>query len=125
MECSALTREAFGGLGIPRRTQEKLQGVPLRVNGPVEIHPGFADFDVRLVDFPGVGEGFHMRSASFVQFRGIALDPAIDGGMIHLQSPFQHHFLEVAIAERIAQVPTDTQENDLGFKVTPFERTDT
>jgi len=42
--------------------------------------------------------------------------------MIHLQSPFPHHFLQVAVAERVAQVPADTQENDFGFKVTPFER---
>lgn len=27
MVCGALTREAFGGLGIARRTQEKLEGV--------------------------------------------------------------------------------------------------
>jgi len=67
--------EAFGGLGIPRRTQEKLQGVALRVDGSVEVHPGFADFDIGFIHFPGIGAGFEMRSAAFVELWGIVLDP--------------------------------------------------
>ena len=114
--------EAFGGLGIAPRTQEKLQGVALRVDSTIVVHPGFSDFDGGLIHFPGVSEGFQMRSASLLQFGGIALNPAIPGRMIHIESPFPHHFFEVARAERITQVPTDTRENDLGFKVAPFAR---
>src|SRR6266446_7051037 len=39
-----------------------------------------------------------------------------------LQSPFPHHFFQISVTERVAQVPPDTQENDLSFEVTPFER---
>jgi hypothetical protein len=39
-------KEALGGLGIPCRTQEKLQGVPFRIDRPVEIHPHFLHFNV-------------------------------------------------------------------------------
>jgi hypothetical protein len=42
--------------------------------------------------------------------------------MIHLQSPFPHHFLQVAVAQGVAQIPTHAEENNLGFKVTPFQR---
>ena len=111
--CSALTREAFGRLGFPRRAQEKLQGVALRVDRPIQIHPGFADFDVRFVDSPGSVAGFEVRPAPFVELWGIALDPAVARGVVHLQSPFSHQFLQVAIAERVAQIPPDTEENDL------------
>jgi hypothetical protein len=63
-----------------------------------------------------------MGSAAFVEFGGIVLDPTIDGGMIHLQPPFQHHFLEIAVAERVAQVLAHAQQNDIGLEMTPFER---
>jgi hypothetical protein len=39
-----------------------------------------------------------------------------------MQSPLKHHLLQVSIAERIPEVPADTEQNDLGLEVTPFER---
>jgi len=71
-------KEAFGGLGISRRTQEKLQGIAFGIDDPVEIQPGFLDFDVGFIDFPRVVAGFEMCSASLVELWGIVLDPAID-----------------------------------------------
>lgn len=76
MQC--FLKEAFGGLGISRRTQEKLQGIAFGIDGTVEIPPGFLDFDVRFIHFPRVVAGFEMWSASFVELGGIVLDPAID-----------------------------------------------
>src|SRR5450755_1050428 len=118
-----LEEETFGRLSIARRAQEKLQRVSLGIDRPVEVHPAFADFDVGLVHLPGVVGGSQMRSASLLQFLGIALAPAVDRRMIHVQSPLPHHLFEVAIAERIPQVPAHAQQDDLGFKMTPFERT--
>jgi hypothetical protein len=118
-----LEEEAFGGLGIPCRTQEKLQRVPLRIDRPVEVHPGFSDFDVGFIHFPGIVAGFQVRPTAFVELWGVSLYPTIDGGMIDRESALDHHLFQVTVAERIPEVPTDAQENDLGFKVTPFERT--
>jgi len=53
----------------------------------------------------------------------IPLDPAKNGRVIDVLTPLPHHLLQVAIAERIAQVPTHTQQNDLGLEMTPFEWT--
>jgi hypothetical protein len=39
-----------------------------------------------------------------------------------MQTPFPHHLFQVAVAERVSQVPTHAQQNDFGFKVAPFER---
>ena len=73
MACSAFSREAFGRLGIPRRAQEKLEGVPKGLDGSVEIGPGFFDSDGGFIDAPGVIAGFEVRSAAFVQLWGILL----------------------------------------------------
>ncbi len=42
--------------------------------------------------------------------------------MVNTQPPLQHHLLLAAVAERIAQVPPNTQQNDVGLKMTPLER---
>ncbi len=68
--------KAFGRLGIPGGTEEKFQRIAFRVDGPVEVHPGFPDFDVRLVDFPRVVACFQMRPRTFVEFRGKVLGAA-------------------------------------------------
>src|SRR5581483_5661176 len=62
-----------------------------------------------------------MRATTPFQLRGIALNPSVNGSMIDLQPTLPHHFFEVPIAERIAQIPSDAQEDDVGLKMTPFE----
>jgi hypothetical protein len=42
--------------------------------------------------------------------------------MIHMQATLQHHLFEIPIAERIAQIPANTEENEVGLEMTPLER---
>jgi hypothetical protein len=68
-----LEKEAFGGFAISGRAEEKLQGVSLRIDGPIQIQPLLFDFNVRLINTPGVRCCLQMGSASLVQFGSIAL----------------------------------------------------
>ncbi len=70
---------------------------------------------------PGVIDGFEMGSAAFLQFGSIMLYPAVDGGVIDVQTPLQHDLFQVSIAQGIAQVPVDAQQNDIGLEMTLFE----
>jgi hypothetical protein len=40
-----------------------------------------------------------MRSAALLQLWSISLNPAIDRGVIDVQTSFEHHLLHVTIAE--------------------------
>jgi len=91
LEC--FDKEAFGGLGIARRAQEKLERVAFRVNGSVEVRPRSFDLDVGFIDAPGVSGGFEVRPAAFLQFGGIVLHPGVDRRVIDVQPTFLHHFL--------------------------------
>src|SRR5450432_584031 len=113
--------ETFGCRGIPCWTQEELDRVPCGIDGSREIHPLFFDLDGRLIDFPGVIADFQMRSATLFQFRCILLNPTEDCGVIDRESALSHHLFQIAVAERISQVPTHAQQNDPGFKMTPLE----
>src|SRR6516225_402591 len=50
------------------------------------------------------------------------LDPAPDGDMIHRNPALGHHLLQVAVAQRIPQVPPHAQNDDDIVKVSPSER---
>jgi len=43
--------------------------------------------------------------------------------MRNRQAPFGHYFRQVAIAERIAKVPTNAQQDDFGFVMPPSDDT--
>jgi hypothetical protein len=42
--------------------------------------------------------------------------------MIDVQATLQHHFFEISIAERIAQIPANTEQDNVSLEVAPFER---
>jgi hypothetical protein len=98
--------KVFGCLCIACRTQEEVQCIAQRVYCSIQVRPS----------------AFEMRSAALLQFRCIVLHPAIDRGMVNMLPPFQHHFFHVSVAERVAQVPTNTEQNNLSFEVSLFEK---
>src|SRR5580704_12252631 len=42
--------------------------------------------------------------------------------MIHAEIPFRHYLLQIAVAERIAQVPSDVQNDDSVFEMPSTEQ---
>jgi hypothetical protein len=65
---------------------------------------------------------FQFAPTSLVQFRGIALHPAPNGGVVRREISFQEQLLDIAIGKREPKIPTDGANNDLGFEVPPFEQ---
>jgi hypothetical protein len=114
--------EALSRFGIACRTQEEFERVALGVHRSIEIHPHLFHFNIGLIDAPRVVRSFEMRAASPFQFRCVLLNPAIDRRMIDVQTTLPHHFLEVSITQRIAQVSPHAQQNDICLEMTPFER---
>jgi len=41
--------------------------------------------------------------------------------MVDGEVAFGHHFFQVSEAEPEPEIPADTQNDDLGFKMSPFE----
>jgi hypothetical protein len=114
--------ETFDCLSVSGRTEQEFRGVSLRIDSTIEVHPHLSHFDVRLIDASRVVRGLEMRSAAFLKFGFLASHPAVDGRVIDVQSRLGHHLLQVSIAERIPQRPAETEQNDIGLEVTPFER---
>ena len=45
----------------------------------------------------------------------------MNGGVIHLHSPFLPEFFDMARAQRVRYIPADTHENDVWWAMSPFE----
>ena len=56
-----------------------------------------------------------------MQFGRIALHPAPDRDVIDGEIPLRHHFFEISEAKSKPEIPADTQNDDLSFKMSPFE----
>jgi hypothetical protein len=61
----------------------------------------------------------------YPEFGRIPLDPAEDGGMITCDSASPQELSHVASAQRLAEIPPHSAEDDLGFKMAPFKEAGT
>jgi hypothetical protein len=55
--------------------------------------------DVGLIHAPGVVGRFELGADTLFQFGRIALNPALDGGVVDMETARGHHFLKIAIAQ--------------------------
>jgi hypothetical protein len=63
-----------------------------------------------------------LTAKPLIQKGSIVLDPSPDRHMIHGQPTLAHHLLQIAVAERIPQVPPHAENNDDLVKVSPSEQ---
>jgi hypothetical protein len=112
--------EGFCGVRITSGAEHEIQGIARGINGPAEVIPITMRLDVGFVDPPGVIGGFALGADAPFEFGSKALDPALDGGVIDREAALRHHFFKVPIAERVAQVPPHTKQDDCRFMMPPF-----
>src|SRR5262245_11095284 len=88
----------------------------------LQVRPGAGDPDVGFVHPPGTIGMPKFATQTLIQNRCIALDPAPDRDVIHRQATLRHHLLQVAVAQRIAQVPSDAEYYDHVLEVSSEEQ---
>src|ERR687893_2943244 len=70
----------------------------------------------------GPRQGTQVAAHPFLQLRGEALNPAVQGRVIHRDASVGEHGLEVAVADRELQVPAHGPEDYLGREAEAAER---
>ena len=78
--------------------------------------------NIGFVDPVGFVGRLQVRTAALIEFRPEDLDPAPDAGSVDSKAPFIHEIRHLPIAQREAQVPTHTHEDDWVFVMPPEER---
>jgi hypothetical protein len=117
-----LAKKALSRLRIARGTQHEIQRGTCGINGAVEVVPVLFDLDVGFIHAIGIVRDFELRPTPLVQLRRIALDPAKHRGVVDPHAAFPHELFHVAVAQGLAQIPPHGTEDDVSFKVAPFEQ---
>lgn len=114
-------KQALGGLQIARFRQAILNRGTLRIDRPIQIAPVAFDPDVRFIHAPGPVGRLQMRAQPEQQFRGEALDPTPDSGVIDTHAAFSQQLLHIAIRQANTQLPPNRAENDLRLELPLLE----
>ena len=92
------------------------------VYGSIEVLPLTLYFDVGFIDSPGgVKVVTPVPPESLFHLGCVVLDPAVNGGVVHLYTALCHNLFEVTVANAVLAIPADTLEDNLTLKVAPFE----
>src|SRR5208337_2679003 len=117
-----LAEKALRRRRVARRGEVEVYGVPMLVDGPVEIGPLAADLHVGLVDAPaGRARPAPLPTQPFLDLGRVFLNPAVDRRMVDRDAALAHHLLEITIAHPVAAIPPDRPEHDLTLEVAPLE----
>ena len=112
-----LTEEPLGRIEIPVGGEQEVDRLPMLVDGPVEVAPLAADPDVSLVDPDRSAVWPTELAQPLLDQRCVSQNPTVQGGVVHLQTSFQEHLLDVAVAQRVAQVPGDRLDDQRRLEV--------
>ena len=80
------------------------------------------DLDIGFIHAPAPVNRALILSSLLVKKRGVMQHPAVKRRVINIKAALGHHLLNIAIAECICNVPTNTLQNDEFGIVTARER---
>ena len=78
-----LAEKPFCGACIPLGTEQEVDRVAFRIHCSIELFPFTFDLDICLIHSIGIVRCLETRTASFIEFRGIMLNPTVEGRVIH------------------------------------------
>jgi hypothetical protein len=62
-----------------------------------------------------------MVIVSGTPWRAVLDHPPVNGGVIHMDTTFEHKFFDVARAQEVGDIPTDARQNDILWEMGPLK----
>jgi hypothetical protein len=111
-------------LRMPARTEHKIEGLTLRIHGPMGVVPLLLNPNIPLIHTVQVVGRPQIRTTPPVQLRRVVLDPAKHRGVVDPYPALPQKLFNVVVAQRLAQMPLHGAKDDVALKVEPFEQED-
>jgi len=97
--------------------EEKVDHLAIPIDGAVEVLPLAFEFDVSLIHPPTRADRALLSFAEHrFELRGKLPDPAVNTGMIHVDTALRPHLFQVPITQLVRQIPPDTRQDEVLFK---------
>ena len=116
-----LLQEPLRGGNIAVVTQEKVDGLSLGVDPPIELCPLAFELHVGFVDVPRRTHRSGIVPPALRERWHKALHPPPNSGVRYINMPLRHPFGQVAIIQLVCDVRLDAERDNLGIKVLPFK----
>jgi len=100
--------------------QQEVNRFALLVYRAVKILPVAFDLDKRFIQAPADAHRTLMLAKDFLQQGQKPDRPAVDREMVDKHAALLHHLFEMAKAQWIRRVPTNTHQSDLDWKANSF-----
>src|SRR6266702_3422122 len=114
-KCFCCCHVAFGA-------QHEVYRLAGPIHRPREVDSLTADLQVRFVDTPRLSCGRAKPVPAFDEFGRITLHPTQDRRVREGHPPLSHHLDKIPQAKLVAQVPANTQKDDLAIEMPPIEQ---
>ena len=102
-----LAEEPLGRFEIALGGQEEVDGIAMLVDGSVEVASLAAHLDVRFVDPNRATVRLTELPQPFLDHGSVGQNSTVQCAVIDLQAALQEQLLDVAVTERVSQVPGD------------------
>src|SRR5918996_1465032 len=117
-----LTEEGLSSFYVPMLAEVEVDRLTSLVDRAVEVHPFAFDLDIGLIHPPRTPDRLGILAPALLKDRNKADHPAHDRGVGHREAPFRHHLHEIAVAELIANVPANAEDDHQAVEMAAFEQ---
>jgi hypothetical protein len=114
-------QKVLRGHSIPIRRKQESNRIAFRIDCSVQIGPSTSHAHIGFIHTPRPVWVAKMAPYALVQKRRIVQDSTSNGGVIHAESPFGNQFFQLAVTERVPQIPTNTQQDHLLLKMSSLK----
>ena len=116
-----LTEEGLSSFYVPMLAEVEVDRLTSLVDRAVEVHPFAFDLDIGLIRPPRTPDRLGILAPALLKDRNKADHPAHDRGVGHREAPFRHHLHEIAVAELIANVPANAEDDHQAVEMAAFK----
>jgi hypothetical protein len=109
-----LSHQSQSSLLVSPRLHQQIEDFALAVHGPPQPLPGAADRDDHLVEMPLAAWQWSTGAQVASERQPELQDPSPDRLVRNIEAAFCQEFLDVAVAEREAQIEPDGVADDVG-----------
>lgn len=117
----SLAQEALGSFQVAIFAEHKLDCIAVAVDGSLQIKPLTFDLHIGLIQIPFACDWALPSMETLKQHGAEMQNPAVHRGMVQRDAALGHHFFQIAKAQIVSQVPSNTQKDDGLIEMAAFE----
>jgi hypothetical protein len=116
-----LRKKAFVAATVATFAEVEIDRAALFIHCAVEVHPVPLDLDIGRIHSPRASHRQGIPLPAPLQDRDEPHDPTHNGGVSDREAPLAHQLHQIAVAELVPYIPTDSENDHQPVKMSALE----